>query len=206
MENKNTNTYYSFSTDSDKLGVFQTLVNYSEIQQNISNKAILTSISESSFLLFYIEIANDVPSVKCLVLEINFPKINEMLSRKDIPNVESSSYFIDEVTAKKDEMIDTLLKQRNDKAYFSRIKTQKREDSAKDQQLRIVRTRQNFKKIINREVKRRMANRTKSAQVEVGEICFKSMAFKYKTMENMDERDEKEIKEWLNMLLTLLGV
>lgn len=200
------NILQSFCTDENTSKVFQTLVNYSSIEGNVSSNALLTSISKTLFMIFYIEVINEVPSVKCLLLEINFDKINETRKGPDLTHMDSLSYFIDEVTTKKDEMIDSLLKQRNDKVLLTRVKKQQIEDTAKDKQLRIVNTRQNFKKLINKEIKKRLTNRSKSTQIEVGEICFKSMSFKFRGLEQMDDRDEKEIKDWLNVFLSVLGV
>lgn len=199
--------YIVFSSDENTLSVFQTLMNHSNLKENVFNNALLASIKDTLFMMFYIEMVNESPCVKCLLLEINFNKIDEILNEEEAMSTDSpSAYFIDEVLAKKDEMIDNLLKRRSDKQQLSRAKKQQVEDTAKDQQFRIVNVRQNFKKIINKEVKRRLTGRPKSTQIEAGEICFKAMSFKFTSLESMDDRDEREVKDWLNIFLSVLGL
>lgn len=181
-------------------------MNYSDIDDNIANNAILAGISEKLFLMFYIEVNRDITSLKCLVLDIDFKKIDEVLSRDDSQNLDSQAYFIDELTTKKDEMIDSLLRQRSSKAISTKMKKQESEKIAQDQQLRLVNTRQNFRRVINREIKKKMASYPKSAQIEIGEICFKSMTFKFKDMKSFEENDENEVKSWLNVFLKVLGI
>lgn len=156
--------------------------------------------------MFYIEVIEGTVGVKCLVLDIDFSKIDEVLSRDDNRTSDSQSYFIDELATKKDEMIDSLLRQRSSKAISTKMKKQESEKFAQDQQLRIVNTRQNFRRVINREIKKKMASYPKSTQVEIGDICFKSMTFKFKDMKSFEENDENEVRSWLNVFLKVLGV
>ncbi|CCH43000.1 hypothetical protein BN7_2547 [Wickerhamomyces ciferrii] len=197
---------HCFTSNVETLSFFQDLVNYSNIVENISNSAMLVKMGDSFYLLFYIEVLDEVPRVKCLVLEINLEKINSLLSMGDQIISNSPSYFIDEVTSKKDEMIDTLLKQRNDQVKSLKMQKQESEKLAKEQQLRMVNIRQGFRRIINKEVKRKLAKASKSTQIEIAEICFRSMQFKFKGLDKLDDKEEKEIKEWLKVFLDVLGV
>lgn len=154
--------------------------------------------------MIYIEINDSNQSqVKMLILNLDFGKIDEIIGNFESERkLDSASYFIDEIKLKKDELIDKLLKQRL-------LKTQKpllKEKTVQEEQLQLIERNRFFKKIINREILKNCKKLKKSNQSEIADICYKSMLFRFKNLKTVTSKDEIEIKDWLNIFLSHLGV
>lgn len=193
-----------YTDNASTLGVFQDILNRSELVGNVSNKSMLIKIDQTFFLMIYIEINDSKQSqVKMLILNLDFGKIDEIIGNVESEKkLDSASYFIDEIKLKKDELIDKLLKQRL-------LKTQKpllKEKTVQEEQLQLIERNRFFKKIINREILKNCKKLKKSNQSEIADICYKSMLFRFKNLKTVTSKDEIEIKDWLNIFLSHLGV
>lgn len=182
--------------------MFQKLANHSDIEENVVTNAILSKISSLVHLLFYVEKTEDIFTVKCLLLDLNFDKLRQILKDGESMDI---NHFIDEQVNEKEDLIDTLLRQRN--ANFARLNNKAQATlNIKEQQLKRLAIRQSFKKMITSEVRRRMGDKPKPLQTEVADICFKSAAFKYRELLEMDEKMRGDILKWLHVLMSTLGV
>lgn len=169
---------------------------------NLIQNAVLAKISKESFILFYVENQSDSFVVNCLVLEMSFAKLKRLVA--NLEKTPSEICFIDQHTEKKDDLIDTLLKQKS--INFSNLNSKRQAELAvRQQQLQKSQVRQEFKRIITRTVKTRMTIKPKPVQSEVAEICFKAMCHKFKDALVADNKLLDELQIWLNLLLDVLG-
>jgi small-conductance mechanosensitive channel len=151
-----------------------------------------------------VEKTNGQFMVNCLLLEINFGRFKQILANATDNNLDTDSTFIDEVIEKKDDLIDTILKQRS--VNFSNLNSKRQAElSIKQQQLQRSQIRQQFKKVITVNVKNRMSHKPKPLQNEVAEICFKGMCHKFNDVLTTNDEVFEELQKWLDLFLDILG-
>jgi hypothetical protein len=194
----NSNNRYT-QNDSTQ-SVFQDILNHSDITESVANVGLLIKWKNSIFLMFYFEIQDGVPSVKCIVMDISLPKIHALLD-KDMGS--EGNHFIDEQN--KEDLMDSLIHQRV--SMFSNLSAKRQlQLTLEERQMKIKIIRHRFRTMITNEVKFRMKNVPKTSQTEVAEICFKAMNFKFKNMTNMSKDEELDVTAWLHIFLEALGV
>lgn len=194
-----------YTSNEKTLEIFEKLTNYSKINGNMVQNAILTKLSKENYILFYIEKEEDRFVVNCLLLDINLDKFKDILSKQPVNKIETDSYFIDDIVEKNDDdLIDTLLKQKS--INFSNLNSKRQAElTIKDQQLKRSQIRQQFKKIITKNIKLRMNKKAKPSQNEVSEICFKGMCHKFKDVLELTDEIKIELQKWIEIFLDVLG-
>ncbi|KAH3675087.1 hypothetical protein WICMUC_002919 [Wickerhamomyces mucosus] len=177
----------------DTIKFITKLINHSKLlSNNVFQNGILIKISSQIFCLIFIELneINHNPKVLLSILKFKHDEIYELIQNaKKIPSSYSIS-FIDEI--KRDSM-------ENLTSSASQL-------SVKIQQLKLLNIRQEFKRIITKEIKKKLINYNKSSQNDVAEICYRAMNFKFKNLLELNEKDEIEIKDWLYKLFEILNI